>query len=145
MLYIANRDDDYIKVVNRAIKVPPKHPRMSKKVTKIEAEVAFFFIEYCQKKWWLYKTFFIIGKVFVFWIIFLPSKTNGSKARLSESSKPPSFFFQFYSHIVLIACSDKSLKVFDTNAQKITRDISQCHGKPVTKMVMVRGLVIFVM
>ena len=47
------------------------------------------------------------------------------------------FSFQFYSHIVLIACSDKSLKVFDINAQKISRDLAYCHAKPVSKMLMV--------
>ena len=46
--------------------------------------------------------------------------------------------FQFYSYIVLVACSDKSLRVMDMNAQQILRQIPHCHAKPVTKLVLVR-------
>ena len=44
---------------------------------------------------------------------------------------------QFYSHVVLIACSDKTLQIYDTNEQKIVRNMGQCHAKPVNKLTMV--------
>ena len=46
-------------------------------------------------------------------------------------------WLQFYSHVVLIACSDKTLQIYDTNAQKILRNMGQCHAKPVNKITMV--------
>lgn len=42
---------------------------------------------------------------------------------------------QFYSYIVLSACSDKTLRLIDLNSQRVTSQISDCHTRPVHKII----------
>ena len=42
---------------------------------------------------------------------------------------------QFYSYIVLCACSDRTLRLIDLNSQRVTSQISDCHTRPVHKII----------
>ena len=42
---------------------------------------------------------------------------------------------QFYSYVVLCACSDRTLRLIDLNTQRVTSQISDCHTRPVHKII----------
>ena len=46
---------------------------------------------------------------------------------------------QFYSFVTLIACSDRSVRVYDVNQAKIVRKINQCHSRSTHTIVQNEG------